>query len=104
MHAMVRTYSGKGATELTRLLIARKAEVEKLIGGVAGLVSYDIVETKDGCITVTVCSDKAGTDRSLTVAKDWLKTNAGQTGVGAPNVAEGKVVAHLGANAPAGAH
>jgi hypothetical protein len=101
---MVRTYSGKGANELTKLLISRRAEVEKLIGDVAGLVSYDIVQTKDGCITVTVCNDKAGTDRSLAVAKDWLKANAGQTGAGAPKVAEGKVVAHLGATASVGAH
>jgi hypothetical protein len=104
MHAMVRTYSGKGASELTKLLIARKAEVEKLIGGVAGLVSYDILQTRDGCITVTVCDDKAGTDRSLAVARDWLKANAGPTGVGAPDVTEGKVVAHIGAKAAAGAH
>ena len=104
MHAMVRTYSGKGAKELTKLLISRRAEVEKLIGDVAGLISYDIVETKDGCTTVTVCDDKAGTDRSLTVARDWLKANAGQTGVGAPSVAEGKVVAHIGSRTPVGAH
>ncbi len=104
MHAMVRTYSGKGANELTKLLISRRAEVEKIMGDVAGLVSYDIVETKDGCTTVTVCDDKAGTDKSLAVAKDWLKANAGQTGVGAPDVTEGKVVAHIGSRAPAGAH
>lgn len=104
MHAMVRTYSGKGANELTNLLIKRKSEVEKLMGDVAGLVSYDIVQTQDGCITMTVCDDKKGTDRSLAVAKDWLKANAGETGVGAPMVTEGKVLLHLGSKATAGAH
>ncbi|SPH24603.1 hypothetical protein DEA8626_03654 [Defluviimonas aquaemixtae] len=101
MHAITRTYTGKGAAELTKLLIARKSEVEKLIGDVPGLVSYDLIETRDGCFTVTVCKDKAGTDKSLAVAKDWLKANAAQLGVGAPAVAEGKVAIHLGAKKPA---
>ena len=102
MHVMTRSYSGQGAAELAKLLIARKSEVEKLIGDVPGLVSYDLVETGDGCLTVTVCKDKAGTDRSLVVAKDWLKANAGHIGAAAPKVTEGKSVLHI--SAKAGAH
>ncbi|MCV2865725.1 hypothetical protein [Defluviimonas sp. WL0075] len=94
---MIRTYSGKGAVELTKLLIARRSEVEKLIGGVRGLLSYDIVETDDGCFTVTVCKDKAGTEQSLAVAKDWLKANTGHLGLAAPHVMEGKSLSHIGA-------
>ena len=100
MHVMIRTYSGKGAAELAKLLVARRGEVEKLIGGVAGLVSYDIVETPGGCFTVTACKDKAGTEKSLAVAKDWLKANTGHLGVAAPQVAEGKSVVHIGAATP----
>jgi hypothetical protein len=101
MHAMTRVYNGKGATELAKLLTARKSEIEKLISGVAELVSYDLIETKDGCISVTVCKDKAGTDKSLAVARDWLKANAAQLGLGAPAVSEGKVIVHLAAKTPA---
>ena len=97
MHVMIRTYSGKGAPELTKLLLARRSEVEKLIGGVPGLVSYDIVETPGGCFTVTTCKDKAGTDKSLAVAKDWLKANTGHLGLAAPQISEGKSIVHLGA-------
>lgn len=104
MHGMTRVYSGKGATELAKLLIARKSEVEKLISGVADLVSYDLIETRDGCISITVCKDQAGTDKSLAVARDWLKANAGHLGLGAPTVIEGKVVVHLGAKAAVAAH
>ncbi|MCV2869998.1 hypothetical protein OEW28_15310 [Defluviimonas sp. WL0002] len=100
---MIRTYSGKGAVELTKLLIDRKSEVQTLLGGVQGLVSYDIVETGDGCFTVTVCKDKAGTDESLKVAKDWLKSNTGHLGLAAPQVLEGKSVAHIGATERAAA-
>ncbi len=102
MHVMTRSYTGKGADELTKLLISRRSEIEKLISEVPGLVSYDLVETKDGCFTVTVCKDKAGTDKSLAVAKEWLKTNAAHIGAAAPNVAEGKSHIHIGAKA--GAH
>lgn len=101
MHAITRTYTGKGAKELAKLLVERKGEVERLIGDVPGLISYELVETKDGCFSITVCQDKAGADRSLAVAKDWLKANAGQLGLGAPTVAEGKVAIHLGAKKPA---
>lgn len=102
MHVMTRSYFGEGAAELAKLLISRRSEVEKLISDVPGLVSYDLVETKDGCFTVTACEDKAGTDRSLVVAKEWLKANAGHIGAAAPQVAEGKSAIHIGAKA--GAH
>ena len=95
MHAMVRFYSGQGATELFKLLEDRKEEVEGLIRGVSGLVSYDIVKTEEGGMTITVCGDKAGTDESLAVALGWLKENAAHLKVNAPGVSEGTVTVHL---------
>jgi hypothetical protein len=38
MHAVVRTYSGKGAKELFDILENNKPEVERLIRGVKGFV------------------------------------------------------------------
>jgi hypothetical protein len=104
MHVVTRTYKGKGAVELAALLKSRKSEIEKLIGAVPGIVSYELVETADGCYSVTVCKDKAGTDRSLEVARDWLKANAGHLGLAQPAVAEGKAVIHLGADVAAATH
>lgn len=95
MHAMVRSYSGKGASELMALLVSRKDEVEKILRGVDGLISYDLVTGADGGMTITVCRDKAGTDDSLARAKAWLKENASHLGVGAPKVSEGKVDLHI---------
>ena len=40
MHAVVRTYSGKGAIELMDVLEKNKAEVERLIRAVQGFVSF----------------------------------------------------------------
>jgi len=95
MHAVVRSYSGKGAKELFDILEKNKAEVEKLIRPVKGFVSYSLVHTASGGFSVTVCQDKAGTDESVRVARDWIAKNAGNTGVAAPTISEGTVMLQL---------
>jgi restriction endonuclease Mrr len=95
MHAVIRTYSGSGAKELFDLLEERKSEVESLIRSVKGFVSYSLVRTGDGGITITVCQDKAGTDDSVKKAKDWIGKNASDIGASAPKVSEGPAILHL---------
>ncbi len=95
MYAVVRTYSGQGANSLFNLLEQRKEEVESIIRGVSGFQSFTLIRTDDGGVTVTVCQDKAGTDESLQVARDWIQQNASDLGVSPPNVTEGWVVLHL---------
>ena len=95
MYAVTRTYSGQGAKELVDRVLAASDEVERLLRGVEGFVSYTLFRTEDGGVTVTVCQDKAGTDESLRVARDWIANNASDTGVGAPTVTEGRVGMHL---------
>ena len=96
MHAIVRTYTGPKAKDLHALLMERKDEISDVIGGVSGLVSYSIIETPDGCITVTVCQDKAGADDSLSRAKAWLTKNAAHLGIAGPSSAtDGPVGLHL---------
>ena len=63
--------------------------------GVTGFVSYTLVQTADGGISVTVCQDKAGADESLQRAREWIQANAAGTGVGAPAVSEGSVILQL---------
>ena len=65
MHAVVRNYSGKGAKELFDILEKNKAEVERLIRGVKGFVSYSMVRNAVGGFTVSIYQDKSGTDESL---------------------------------------
>ena len=95
MHVAVRTYSGKGATELFDILEKNKGEVEKLIRSVKGFVSYTLARTGDGGCSVTVCQDKTGTDESLQKAKDWIGKNAGSAGAAPPKVLEGSVIVHF---------
>jgi hypothetical protein len=95
MHAVVRTYSGKGAKELFDVLEKNKSEVEKLIRGVKGFVSYSLVRTAGGGFSVSVCQDKASADENIRVARDWVAKNAGNTGAAAPSVSEGTVILQL---------
>ncbi len=95
MYAVVRSYSGSGTKELFDLLEQRLAEVERLIRAVQGFVAYSLIRTDDGGVTVTVCQDKAGTDESIQVARDWIQQNAGDLNTSPPAVSEGSVLLHL---------
>ena len=95
MHAVVRTYSGQGAKELFEQLEQRKSEVEDLIRSVSGFQAYTLLRTNDGGVTVTVCEDKAGTDQSLQLARDWIQENASDLHTNPPVVSEGSVVLQL---------
>jgi uncharacterized protein (DUF1330 family) len=55
----------------------------------------DGVDQRTVMVPVTVCRDKAGTEESLKIARDWITKNAASTGVGAPYVSEGPVILHL---------
>jgi hypothetical protein len=95
MHAVIRNYSGAGARQLFDLLQERKADVEAEIRKVAGLVSYTLMRSGDGGISVTVCQDKAGADESVRVARDWVQKNAQGIGANPPAVAEGSVILQI---------
>ena len=89
MHSVIRSYSGPGAKELFDLIIERHDDIEELIRGVPGFVSYTVIQTGDGCATVTVCKDKVGTDDSIKRARDWVAENGANLGAAPPTVTEG---------------
>ena len=91
MYGVLRSYSGDGAKKLAARLEERKAEVEALIRGVPGLISWGLMRTSDGCTTFTLCKDKAGADQSVTMARDWIKKNASDVSASAPTITEGPV-------------
>ena len=95
MYAVVRNYSGVGAKELFDMLEARTAEVESIIRSVTGLVSYSLIRTDNGGVTITVCHDKAGTDESIEAARDWIVANAAHLNMSPPSISEGPVALHL---------
>ena len=79
MYAVVRTYSGQGASELFDLLGQREEDVKALISGVPGFVNYAAVRSGDGGVTVTVCEDKTGADESCRRAAQWVSENVSGT-------------------------
>lgn len=89
MHGVIRSYSGPGAKELFDLIIEHKDEVEELIGGVPGFVSYTLIQSGDGGSTVTVCRDKTGTDESIERARNWIAEHGAALGAAPPRVTEG---------------
>jgi hypothetical protein len=91
MHAVVRSYSGPGASELFDLLGQRGEDVKNLIGTVPGFVSYAAFRSGDGGITVTVCEDKTGTDESSRRAAEWVKENVSSM-ANPPVITEGSTV------------
>jgi hypothetical protein len=95
VHAVVRTYSGKGAKDLFDVLEKQKSDVENVIRSIKGFVSYTLVRTRDGGLSVSVFQDKAGTEESVQKARDWVKQNASQAGASAPIVTEGTAILHL---------
>jgi hypothetical protein len=95
MYAVVRSYSGQGASELFDLLGQREEDVNALISGVSGFVSYVAVRSGDGGVTVTVCEDKAGTDESSRRAAEWVKENISAT-ADPPAITEGTTVLQFG--------
>jgi len=95
MHAVVRTYSGRGSKKLIDVIEKNKTEVEGLLRAINGFVSYYLVRTKRGGFSVSVYQDKAGTDESIRVARDWISKNAGKTGAAAPTISEGTVILQL---------
>ncbi len=95
MHAMMREYSGQGAKELYDLLIEKREEVERLMGGVSGLISYDLAQTDDGCVALILCRDKLGCDQSMSIAKEWLSDNAKHLGLTPARITEGVIGIHV---------
>lgn len=95
MYAVVRTYTGANAKKLADLLAEHRSEVEGLLRGVSGLVSYTATRTADGATTITVCQSKAGAEESMKVARDWIAKRGSSLGVGAPAIGEGEVIMHL---------
>ena len=95
MHAVVRTYSGKGSKKLIDVIEKNKTEVDGLLRAIEGFVGYYLVRTSRGGFSVSVYQDKAGTDESIRVARDWIAKNVGNLGIARPTVSEGTVAFKL---------
>jgi hypothetical protein len=94
MYAVLRQYSGNGASELFDVLEENSADVNSVIGDVPGLVSYALFRTAGGGVSVTICKDKAGADESSRRAAQWIKQHA-TTSPAPPAISEGETIVQL---------
>lgn len=94
MDVVVRTYSGKDSKELFSLLEKNKTGIEEMMRSVKGLVSYTLARSDDGDggVSITVCQDKAGTEESVRLAKDWISQNSAEIHASPPEVLTGSVI------------
>jgi hypothetical protein len=96
MHAVVRTCAGASAKDVFDVLEAKKMYVERVIRAVPGFVSYSLIRTEGGGTSVTVSQDKIGADRSVEVARDWIRANVSHIlASDAPAVSEGSIILQL---------
>ena len=95
MYVVVRTYTGAGAKQHFDILDQRKAEVEAVLRTVPGLVNYTLGRSAEGGVSITVCSDKAGADESVRVAREWVQKNASGASANPPQLSEGTVIVHI---------
>ena len=78
-----------------RPLSLAAAQIENLIKGVPGFVSYVLIQSSDGGCSVTVCYDKAGCDESTRLAGQFIRDNAGNLTTPAAMVSEGEVLVRM---------
>jgi hypothetical protein len=96
MYAVVRTYSGEGASQVFDLIGEREQDVNALLSGVPGFVSYAAIRSNGGGMTMTVCEDKAGADESTRRAAEFVKENL-DADPAPPEVTEGDTVLQFSA-------
>tara|TARA_B100000809_G_C14992414_1_gene478509 strand:+ start:362 stop:652 length:291 start_codon:yes stop_codon:yes gene_type:complete len=94
MYAVVRQYSGSGASEVFEAIEGKKEEVKNLLRAVSGLISYSLIRTAEGGMSVTVCKDKTGTDESVRIASEWIKVNVNAS-VNPPAISEGTTIVQI---------
>lgn len=94
MYAVVRRYSSP--TDLGGEIERRRESLEQTMRDIPGFVAYFLINGVDSVASVTVCTDRAGTDESNRRAAEWVKQNLPDSGLSAPEVTEGNVAVGIG--------
>src|SRR5437899_10931377 len=87
MYAAVRQWSN--ASALTDALMQRQSDVEQLLRGVPGFVSYYGLRDGASYTSITVCQDRAGAEESNRIAGQWVRENLSGVSLAAPQMSGG---------------
>ena len=88
MYVTIRRY--KNAGDLIDAMTARSDEVEDVISGIPGFVSYFASRDGDSMTSVSVFDNEAGAEESTRKAAEWVRANV-KSMPGAPDVSDGEV-------------
>jgi hypothetical protein len=94
MYAVIRSYSGQGASELFDELARREDDARQVVTTIPGFVNFAAIRSGSGGATVTICEDKEGTDESSRRAAAWVKENI-DVAVDPPTISEGEAILHF---------
>jgi hypothetical protein len=94
MYAVVRRYTS--STDLSAEIERLRDSLEQVMRSIPGFVAYYLVNGGDSVATITVCTDRAGTDESNKRAAEWVKQNLPNSGLGAPEITAGNVMVGIG--------
>ena len=94
MHATIGLYSGM-AGQAGRFAVLR-AEIEKLMSTVPGLVSFHLIETPEGVATMVVCRDRAGCEEYTRRTARWMEGRLPDLAGRNPLTVIGEVIAETG--------
>lgn len=95
MYVVMRTYYGKGTKKLFAAGEQHKAELQRLMSTVEGLVSYTLARDGNGGFSVTVCRERRALRQSRKKALEFLSTHAPGKSLAAMHIYEGKAIVHV---------
>jgi len=87
--------SGSGAKQLFQVLEREKTDVEANLRNMIRPRQRTLTRCGDGGVSVTVCKNKAGTDESLKVAREWITKNASNVKSSPPTASAGSVIVEI---------
>lgn len=81
---------------------ARRTELERLLGPIPGLVSFHLLETRDGVAVILLGRDRAACDACGLALERWIDGHLPDLAGRPPFVVDGAVIAEAlaGANLP----
>ena len=93
MHVVLRTWPD---AKIVEVLLQHKGEVERLMKEIPGFSLWHLLRFTDGtCGTATVCRDKAGCDRSMELAREWVAKNAPDIDVSRMQARDAEVLSEI---------
>jgi hypothetical protein len=95
-HVVVRIYTD--SAPLVELARESQAEIREIMNSIPGFLTFGIMNTGDGLISMTICEDKAGTDASIKRAAEFIKEKLPDANIAPPQILEGDAIYRLRAN------